>query len=143
MNPKSAVTVVGGGLAGGLVSIFLARLGYSVTLYESRPDMRREDMSAGRSINLALANRGLTPLKRVGLGDKVEELLTTMRGRMIHEVDGTTNLQPYGQRDWEVRTEIVGTDHPWMRRVEVGVYELVDGEAVGPVDQLVAFVGQN
>jgi kynurenine 3-monooxygenase len=102
MNLKSGVTVIGGGLAGGLVSIFLARLGYSVTLFESRPDMLREDMSAGRSINLALANRGLTPLKRVGLGDKVEELLTTMRGRMIHEVDGTTNLQPYGQRDWEV-----------------------------------------
>lgn len=46
-----------------------------------------------------------------------------------------------GDRDWEVRTQIIGTDHPEMRRAEVKVYELIEGEAVGPVDQLVTFLG--
>jgi kynurenine 3-monooxygenase len=102
MSSSGEVTVIGGGLAGGLVSIFLARQGLAVTLYESRPDMRKSSIPAGRSINLALANRGLTPLKRVGLGNKVEALLTTMRGRMIHDEQGVLDLQPYGQSDWEV-----------------------------------------
>ena len=102
MSSSGEVTVIGGGLAGGLVSIFLARQGLAVTLYESRPDMRKSSIPAGRSINLALANRGLTPLKRVGLGNKVEALLTTMRGRMIHDEQGGLDLQPYGQSDWEV-----------------------------------------
>jgi kynurenine 3-monooxygenase len=102
MTSGSQVTVIGGGLAGGLVSIFIARQGYRVALYESRPDMRKESIPAGRSINLALANRGLTPLRRVGLGEKVDALLTTMRGRMIHDEHGTLDLQPYGQREWEV-----------------------------------------
>jgi kynurenine 3-monooxygenase len=102
MSSGSQVTVIGGGLAGGLVSIFLARQGYRVGLYESRPDMRKEQISAGRSINLALANRGLTPLKRVGLGEQVDALLTTMRGRMIHGEQGSLDLQPYGQHEWEV-----------------------------------------
>ena len=96
------VNVVGAGLAGSLMSIFLARRGYSVTLYEKRPDMRRESLPAGRSINLALANRGLRALRAVGLEDRVRELLVTMRGRMVHDAQGNTELQPYGQRPWEV-----------------------------------------
>ena len=47
-----------------------------------------------------------------------------------------------GNRDWEVRTTISGTDHPWMRRVEVEVFELENGVRVGPFATQVAFVGQ-
>ena len=47
-----------------------------------------------------------------------------------------------GKRDWEVRTQISATDHPWMRRVEVDVFELKEGERTGPFDHTVAFLGR-
>jgi kynurenine 3-monooxygenase len=96
------LTVIGAGLAGSLLGIFLARRGFAPTLYERRPDMRRERMSAGRSINLALADRGIHALARAGVIDAVRPLMIPMRGRMIHEVDGTTSLLPYGQDEREV-----------------------------------------
>jgi len=95
-------TIVGGGLAGSLLAIYLARRGHEVTVYESRPDLRIEDLDAGRSINLALAARGIAALREVGVMDRVEPLLLPMRGRMIHDLDGSTSLQPYGIRDDEV-----------------------------------------
>lgn len=96
------VTILGAGLAGSLLSIYLARRGYEVTVYERRPDMRAVDMPAGRSINLALANRGIRALREVGLYRQVSELLTTMRGRMLHDIDGKLTFQPYGKSDEEV-----------------------------------------
>src|SRR5687768_6217140 len=101
MQP-SAVTVVGAGLAGSLLGTFLARRGFKPTLYERRPDMRREQISAGRSINLALADRGIHALERAGVIDLVRPLMIPMRGRRIHDLDGSTSLQPYGQNDREV-----------------------------------------
>jgi kynurenine 3-monooxygenase len=96
------ITIVGAGLGGTLAAIFLARRGLEVTLYERRPDLRRVPQPAGRSINLALANRGLAPLRRAGLGTAVRKLLTVMRGRMIHPLKGPLDLQPYGQHAHEV-----------------------------------------
>ena len=96
------VTIVGAGLAGTLASVFLARRGLAVTLYERHPDLRSVELPAGRSINLALANRGLKPLRLAGLESRVRPLLTAMRGRMIHHVDGALDFQPYGQRPDEV-----------------------------------------
>ena len=96
------VTIVGAGLGGSLMALYLARRGYTVRVFEKRADLRREEISAGRSINLALANRGLIALAEVGLEIETRSLLTTMRGRMVHDRDGQTNLQPYGQREWEV-----------------------------------------
>jgi kynurenine 3-monooxygenase len=96
------VNIVGAGLCGSLLAIFLARRGFRVTVFEKRPDPRLTELPAGRSINLALANRGLKPLRVVGLQSKVQALLTTMRGRMVHDPTGKTELQPYGQRPWEV-----------------------------------------
>jgi kynurenine 3-monooxygenase len=96
------ITIVGAGLGGTLAAIFLARRGLEVTLYERRADLRKVAQPAGRSINLALANRGLKPLAVAGLEAPVRELLTVMRGRMIHPVDGPLDLQPYGQRSHEV-----------------------------------------
>jgi kynurenine 3-monooxygenase len=101
MNRES-VTVVGAGPAGALLAIFLARRGVPTTVYERRSDPRRGRASAGRSINLALAERGLNALRRAGLADRVQPLLIPMRGRIIHDVDGTTTTLPYGQRPSEV-----------------------------------------
>ncbi|MCP4850418.1 MAG: NAD(P)/FAD-dependent oxidoreductase [Acidimicrobiales bacterium] len=97
------MTVVGGGQAGALLSIYLARQGHDVTLYESRPDLRRTDIGAGRSINLALATRGIVPLVDVGVIERVDEITIPMRGRLVHAVDDPTPaLHPYGSRAHEV-----------------------------------------
>ena len=95
-------TIVGGGLAGSLLALYLARRGHEVTIYESRPDLRVVQLDAGRSINLALAARGISALREVGVMDQVEPLLLPMRGRLIHDLDGSTSLQPYGIRPHEV-----------------------------------------
>lgn len=84
------------------MGLFLARRGLNVTIFERRPDMRKVELPAGRSINLALANRGINALDRMGLMDEVGDLLIPMRGRMIHGPDGTQNLQPYGNKPHEV-----------------------------------------
>ena len=96
------LTIAGAGLAGSLLSIFLARRGYDITVFESRADLRKVEISAGRSINLALANRGIDALRKAGVMDRVEPLLIPMRGRMLHALDGATKLSPYGQTETEV-----------------------------------------
>jgi len=101
MQPTAA-TIIGAGPAGSLLGIFLARRGFAPTLYERRPDMRRTDIAAGRSINLALADRGMYALKRAGVLESVRSLMIPMRGRLLHDLDGATSLQPYGKDDSEV-----------------------------------------
>ena len=96
------ITMVGAGLVGSLMAIFLGRRGYKVDVYEKLPDIRKESISAGRSINLALANRGIRPMQQVGIMDKVEDLLIPMTGRMLHDIDGRLQYQAYGQKDEEV-----------------------------------------
>lgn len=99
---RSQITLVGAGLAGSLLAIFLARRGFMVEVYERLPDMRRHALPAGRSINLALAHRGIRALDAVGLYAEVQKLLIPMRGRMLHAVDDTTSLIPYGRTPTEV-----------------------------------------
>jgi kynurenine 3-monooxygenase len=96
------VNIVGAGLAGSLLAILLARRGFRVTVYERRADPRGADQDAGRSINLALAARGIRGLERAGMLDRVMPLAIPMRGRMVHEHDGSAELQPYGVRPEEV-----------------------------------------
>ena len=91
------IVIAGAGLVGSLLSIYLARRGYQVRLYERRPDMRKEAMSAGRSINLALSDRGLLALERVGLANEIRGISIPMHGRFIHNMDGSTAFQPYGR----------------------------------------------
>ena len=96
------MVLVGAGLAGSLLGILLARLGYAVEVYESRPDMRHTDIAAGRSINLALSARGLHALSQAGLQDDIMQMVIPMRGRMVHDLDGSQHLVPYGQTPAEV-----------------------------------------
>lgn len=97
-NDKKA-QVAGAGLVGSLLSIFLAKRGYWVEAYERRPDMRRESISAGRSINLAISARGLHALDQVGLKQEALKNAIPMKGRMIHALDGSLTFQPYGKDD--------------------------------------------
>jgi kynurenine 3-monooxygenase len=97
-----SVNIVGAGLAGSLLAILLARRGLRVTVYERRPDPRVAQLDDGRSINLALAARGIRGLERAEVLDRVTPLTIPMRGRMVHEHDGSAALQRYGVRAEEV-----------------------------------------
>lgn len=96
------VNIVGAGLAGALLAVLLARRGFSVDLYDRRPDPRQAASERGRSINLALAARGIAALERAGMMARIRPQLIAMRGRMIHSLTGERQLQPYGQRQEEV-----------------------------------------
>lgn len=102
-SPSAAgVNIIGAGLAGSLLAILLARRGYRVAVYERRADPRRVIVDGGRSINLALAARGIRGLKLAGVLERVMPLAIPMRGRMVHEHDGKAELQMYGVRPEEV-----------------------------------------
>ncbi|MDB5035679.1 MAG: kynurenine 3-monooxygenase [Chlorobi bacterium] len=90
------ITLLGAGLTGPLLAIYLARRGHAVDLYERRPDMRVRDIGGGRSINLALSTRGLHALAGVGIDQEVLADAIAMPGRMIHDLEGNLSLQPYG-----------------------------------------------
>jgi kynurenine 3-monooxygenase len=101
VNPQN-ITLIGAGLVGPLLAVFFARRGFAVTIYERRPDLRTASIAAGRSINLALANRGLVALERAGLLDVVRPLLLPMAGRMLHDPNGKLSFLSYGHRPEEV-----------------------------------------
>lgn len=90
------ITIIGSGLVGSLLSIYLARRGYEVNMYERRPDLRTNRISAGRSINLALSDRGWRGLNGVGISDEIRKVAIPMKGRMMHSVDSQLTFQPYG-----------------------------------------------
>ncbi|MBS1652361.1 MAG: FAD-dependent monooxygenase [Bacteroidetes bacterium] len=93
------VTVVGAGLVGSLLSIYLSKKGYNVSVYERRDDMRKGKAIQGRSINLALSDRGWKGLEGVGIADEIKKIAIPMYGRYIHNKDGTTAFQPYGTEE--------------------------------------------
>lgn len=97
MMAQKEVSIIGAGLVGSLLSIYLSKRGYKVNVYERRPDMRKEDISAGRSINLALSDRGIKALEEVGLMDEIRKICIPMHGRYLHNADGSTAFQPYGK----------------------------------------------
>lgn len=84
---------------GSLLSIYLSKRGYQVSIYERRPDMRKTQMSAGKSINLALSDRGWRGLEGVGIAEEIRKIGIPMYGRYIHNKDGSTAFQPYGKKD--------------------------------------------
>lgn len=92
------VIMVGAGLVGSLLSIYLQKRGNQVTLVEKRPDMRLAGSIGGRSINLALSNRGWKALKETGVAAEVEKMAIPMKGRMMHDPEGNLTFQPYGKQ---------------------------------------------
>ncbi|MEX1827601.1 FAD-dependent oxidoreductase [Luteibacter sp. CQ10] len=100
--PRNDIAVVGAGLVGALVATLLTQRGFRVTVYEKRPDPRQAGFQGGRSINLALAERGLHALRATGLADQVLAQAVMMRGRMVHDPAGHSGLQRYGVDDSEV-----------------------------------------
>ena len=94
---KKNITVIGAGLVGSLLSIYLSKRGNKVTIFERRKDMRKEAMSAGKSINLALSDRGIKALEEVGIMDEIRKIAIPMHGRFLHNADGSTAYQAYGK----------------------------------------------
>jgi kynurenine 3-monooxygenase len=128
------VTILGAGCTGPLLAAVLARRGYKVRIYERRADARHIAVGAGRSINLALAARGLAGLERAGLMEAVRPLLVPMRGRMVHDLAGATRFLAYGQRPHELLWSVprmglnrVLTDAAEARGVEVHFEHIARG----------------
>ena len=101
MPKQESILIIGAGLCGSLLALRLGQRGFHVRVIEMRPDLRKVDISAGRSINLAFSNRGLKAIKMVGLESKVESLCIPMHGRMIHDKEGNTFLSNYSGRENE------------------------------------------
>jgi kynurenine 3-monooxygenase len=99
---RPAVRIIGAGPTGALLAILLQRRGHPVELYESRSDPREGAAESGRSINLALADRGIHALQMAGVFQDIKDALLPMRGRLVHHPEGGTSLQPYGQRPNEL-----------------------------------------
>lgn len=90
-------TVVGAGLVGSLWAVYLSKAGYKVKIFERRDDIRKAEISAGKSINLALSTRGWKALDTVGVGDEIRKIAIPMTGRIMHSVEGELTYQPYGK----------------------------------------------
>ncbi len=96
------ITLIGAGLAGGLLATLLAQRGWSVDVFERRGDPRKHGYAGGRSINLALAERGLHALRQAGADGEILKRAVMMRGRFVHPLQGAPSLQRYGRDDSEV-----------------------------------------
>lgn len=96
-NSKDHIAIVGAGLVGTLLSIYLVKRGYRVSVFERRADMRKHEVGGGRSINLALSNRGIKALDEVGLSHLIGQAAVPMHGRMVHPIAGSLSFHPYGK----------------------------------------------
>jgi kynurenine 3-monooxygenase len=99
MQQSKNINIVGAGLVGSLLSIYLAKRGHKINIFERRSDMRKTSGYAGRSINLALSDRGWRGLQGVGIADEIKKFAIPMYGRQIHNLDGTQVFQPYGKKE--------------------------------------------
>src|SRR6202044_1662116 len=109
-STSDTVTIVGAGLTGPLLAISLVQRGFHVTIYERRPDMRGVQLSAGRSINLAISVRGIHALREAGLWEAMRQIIIPMKGRMMHSLSGELTFQPYGKDETEVINSISRAD---------------------------------
>lgn len=90
-------SIIGAGLVGSLWAMYLSKAGYQVDVYERRPDMRLQKMSAGKSINLATSARGWKALDAIGVGDEIRKMAIPVYSRTLHPLDGKISQQPYGK----------------------------------------------
>ncbi len=110
MTKEQHILIIGAGLCGSLLALRMAQRGYRITLVEKRPDLRAVHQDAGRSINLALSDRGLKGIRLVGLEERVKALCIPMNGRMLHDNAGETMFSPYSGRKDEFINSISRTD---------------------------------
>ena len=89
------ITIVGGGLVGSLLAVFMAKRGHTVHVFERRPDPRKTDVYAGRSINLVVSHRGWTALRAAGVEEAVQRIVVPVYARMTHDRDGKLTRLPY------------------------------------------------
>ncbi|WP_127844869.1 FAD-dependent oxidoreductase [Psychroflexus aestuariivivens] len=101
MKSREHILIIGAGLCGSLLALRLAQHDYKITLIEKRADLRKADISAGRSINLAFSDRGMKGIKLVGLEKSVQGLCIPMYGRMLHDQQGEMQLSKYSGREGE------------------------------------------
>jgi len=97
MNQES-ITIAGAGPVGSLLAIILARAGYRVSLFESRPDSRFANIYQGKSINIAMSDRGWMALKSIGCEDIIKQKAIPMYRRAMHGLDGTITHLDYGKK---------------------------------------------
>ena len=118
------ITVVGGGLSGPVMAMYLAKKGIRVDIYERRPDIRKENLSAGRSINLAISKRGIAALEEIGVFHKISSQIIPMYGRKIHNINGSTRFLPYGRPDQYINS---------VSRSELNILLLTEAEKTGQI----------
>jgi kynurenine 3-monooxygenase len=124
MEAPKKVIIAGAGLVGSLLAIALKKRGHEVVIFEKRPDMRRANLSAGKSINLILTAKGIKPLTRLGLWEKVrDEITSPVVGRMMHSKAGEQAFQRYGKNDTECNFSI--------SRAEMNKFLMTEAEKVG------------
>src|SRR3712207_842477 len=99
MAEDNHVTIMGAGLVGSLLSLYLAKHNYRVAIYERRNDLRQNYVEYGRSINLALSDRGWKALEGVGIADDIRKVAIPMYGRVMHDLQGQLSYQPYGKEN--------------------------------------------
>jgi kynurenine 3-monooxygenase len=113
------ITIIGGGLSGSLLAIYMAKRGFEVNLFERRPDMRKASVYQGRSINLALSTRGLHALSKIGLDAEILSDAIPMYGRMMHSKTGELSYHPYGKEGQAINSVSRG-------RLNIKLIELAD-----------------
>lgn len=97
MNSSKHIAICGAGLVGSLLSIYLTKRGYKISVFERRGDMRKSDYVGGRSINLALSNRGIRALEEVDLAEEIKKVAIPMHGRVMHNMAGELSFLQYGK----------------------------------------------
>jgi kynurenine 3-monooxygenase len=126
MKNKENILIIGAGLCGSLLALRLAQRGFSVEVYESRPDLRITDISAGRSINLSLSDRGFKALRLAGVEDKAREICIPMYGRLVHDIAGNTFSSNYSGREGEYINSISRGDLNGILLTEAEKHENVN-----------------
>jgi kynurenine 3-monooxygenase len=121
---EAQITIVGAGLGGAAMAIYLGRRGFTVDVYEHRGDPRAGSFS-GPSMNLGLSRRGIEALARLGLAEAMVGQAIPMLGRVVHDRDGRVSHQPYGGRSGQVI-------HAIQRR-EIGVGLIAAADALDNV----------
>lgn len=102
IETRESLAIFGGGLAGPVLAAYLGMAGHAVEVYEKRPDPRKVPPRGGRSVNLAMSQRGMHALQEVGALERILDLAIPMRGRMMHATTGALTFQPYGTEEGQV-----------------------------------------